>query len=196
MLAMLRIIQVLTLSSLVRSSFAVTAYLFDVRDCPSALYVSASCSNIAENDCCTDPSGYYISSAILVDIGDNLSVLQIDTNGDGKCNPGLSGVGQVCLQTSQNNILGIAWQSPSSDVATHVAVRATCNSQVADIRYVALPGEQRKPYSSNVTKLFDQAEVVNWSTHSFKTDKLDVVQELIAQHGDGLDEAQAAAIFK
>ena len=57
MLAMLRIIQVLTLSSLIRSSFAVTAYLFDVRDCPSTLYVSASCSNIAENDCCTDPSG-------------------------------------------------------------------------------------------------------------------------------------------
>src|ERR1700731_884329 len=66
-----------------------------------------------------------------------------------KHNPGLSGVGQVCLQTYQDVILGIAWQCPSSDVATHVAVRATCNSQVTDIRYVALQGEQRNPYSTN-----------------------------------------------
>jgi hypothetical protein len=73
----------------------------------------------------------------------------------------------------------------------------TCSSrQYADIYYITLPGEQRKPYSINVTRQFDQFEAVNWSTRSFKTDKLDVVKEIIAQYGSGLDEVQMAAISR
>ena len=78
-----------------------------------------------------------------------------------------------------------------------MTIPKTCSSrQYADIYYVALPGEQRKPYSINITRQFDQFEAVNWSTRSFKTDKLDVVNEIIAQYGSGLNEVQLAAISR
>lgn len=66
--------------------------------------------------------------------------------------------------------------------------------QIADVYFIALPGQQRKPYSVTVTQHLDDAEAIDWSTHTFKTDKLEVVQQVYAQHGDGLSKAQLAAL--
>lgn len=45
-----------------------------------------------------------------------------------------------------------------------------------------------------LVKLFDHTHAIDWATRSFKTDKVDVVQEIITQHGHGLDDVQLAAI--
>jgi len=78
------------------------------------------------------------------------------------------------------DVLDVSWLSASSADTTDstlVTIPTTCKSpRYADIYYVALPGEQRKPYSINATNQFDQADAVNWSTCSFKADKLDVTQ--------------------
>jgi hypothetical protein len=144
---------------------------------------------------------YYISSAILLDVGDNDSILGADGNGDGShCVMTKSAVGSVCLWAYQNDLLGIYWApAPAANAldSTHMTIPKTCSScQYADIHYVALPGEHRKPYSINVTRQFDQFEAVNWSTHSFKTDNLDIVKEIIAQYGSCLNEVQMAAISR
>ncbi|KIM81840.1 hypothetical protein PILCRDRAFT_8499 [Piloderma croceum F 1598] len=195
---MAKIVQALTLLSLVSRAFAVTACLYDVIQCPSNIYISTMCSNLPQLSCCTDYYGYYISSAILLDVGDNYSIL--GTDGNGNCVTTKSAVGSVCLWAFQSDLLGIYWApAPSADAldSTHMTIPKTCSSrQYADIYYVALPGEQRKPYSINVTRQFDQFEAVNWSTRSFKTDKLNVVKDIIAQYGSGLNEVQMAAISR
>jgi len=124
--------------------------------------------------------------------------LGADGNGDGSCVTTKSAAGSVCLWAFQSDLLGTYWApAPSPDAldSTQMTIPKTCSSrQYADIYYLALPGEQRKPYSINVTRQFDQFEAVNWSTRSFKTDKLDAVKEIIAQYRSGLNEAQMAAI--
>jgi hypothetical protein len=65
-LAMAKIVQALTLLSLVSRAFAVTAYLYDVIQCPSNNYISTVCSNLRQLSCCTDYHGvrsicFYIS---------------------------------------------------------------------------------------------------------------------------------------
>ena len=50
---MAKIVQALTLLSLVSRAFAVTAYLYDVIQCPSNDYISTVCSNLPQLSCCT-----------------------------------------------------------------------------------------------------------------------------------------------
>ena len=56
-LAMAKIVQALTLLSLISRAFAVTAYLYDVIQCPSNNYISTMCSNLPQLSCCTDYYG-------------------------------------------------------------------------------------------------------------------------------------------
>jgi hypothetical protein len=42
--------------------------------------------------------------------------------------------------------------------------------------------------------MFRDADAIDWSTHMFKADKLDFVRDIIVQYGDGLNEAQKAAL--
>lgn len=55
--AMAKIAQVLTLLSLISRAFAVTAYLYDVIQCPSNIYISTTCSNLPQSSCCIDYFG-------------------------------------------------------------------------------------------------------------------------------------------
>jgi len=147
------------------------------------------------------PQQYYISSAILSGFEDSCSVLGADDgNGGAGCIANKQATGPVCLTATQVNIKGIFWMSsPCPTTADNILITnpQQCKStQYADIYYIALPGEQPKPYSINATRRFDQVDAVNWSTRSFKTKKLTVVQEIITQHGSGLDEAQLAAISR
>jgi len=98
----------------------------------------------------------------------------------------LDRTGFADVQTTYDDIFGASWFTPTQHAL--VAVPTTCKSiQHADVYYIALPGEQRKPYSITVAKQFDLAGAVNWSINSFNADKLDVVQAIIAQHANDLN---------
>jgi hypothetical protein len=129
---------------------------------------------------------------MLFDIGDNWSV--IGENSNGHCNLIETRMGSICLQTGLQQVWGARWDERGRrheiGDATHAERCTTCGGiQFADVYHITLPGEERKPYSLMVAKQFDQAGVVDWSTHSFKTNTLNVTQNIIAWHGNGLDEA-------
>lgn len=107
------------------------------------------------------------------------------------CGPIKQEAGSVCLSTGSQNIYGITWGVTSQREITR---SSDCKVQYPDVYHIALPGEQRKPYADTVTKLFDHAGAIDWPTHTFKSDKLSVVQQIYAQHGNGLNEAQLAAL--
>ena len=126
----------------------------------------------------------------------------------------------ICLQTGLQNIYGASWTKNETVTTIITPMPATliphdtravtsvqsvvpsiCETiqhaaatQYADVYNIALPGQQRKPYSIVVTKQFGYVDAVDWSTYTFKTDKLHIVQEIIARHGDGLDETQMAGL--
>jgi hypothetical protein len=89
------------------------------------------------------------------------------------------------------NIFGVFWYQVGSETPVVSRISGT---QSADVYNLAPPGEQRKPYSAAVVDLLNQADAIDWSTHTFKVDKLSVIQEITAQHGDGLNAEQLAAI--
>jgi hypothetical protein len=112
-----------------------------------------------------------------------------------RCTGQKSASGPACLQTGSANIFGTFWDSPSSAKRRSLAANSTCDfSQNVDVYYLALPGEQRKPYTVDIVHQFDKVGGVNWKTRSFEAEKFDLVQEIISQHGNGLDDAQLAAI--
>jgi hypothetical protein len=114
----------------------------------------------------------------------------LTTNG---CEPIKQAPGSVCLSTGEKNIFGVTWAPLRKRDTTN---SSHCRVHYADVYDIALPGESRKPYSVKVAKQFDHADAIDWSTHTFRTGKLDVVQEIIEQHGDGLNKAQVAALAK
>jgi len=69
-------------------------------------------------------------------------------------------------------------------------------TQCHNIYFITLPDEQRKPYSINATRQFNKVDDVKQSIHSFKMDKLNVIQGIIAQYGNGVNEGQLAAISR
>ena len=130
---------------------------------------------------------------MLFDIGENWSVIGDNQGGD--CNLIETRMGSTCLRTGLQEIWGARWDELGAKRETadtnHAERCTTCKGvQFADVYNIAIPGEQRKPYSLAVAKRFDQAGVVDWSTHSFKTDKLNVTERIVAQHGNGLDVGQ------
>jgi hypothetical protein len=111
--------------------------------------------------------------------------------GGGGCEVIRTTPGSRCLTTRYWNIFGVFWYRLASET---LAVSGINGTQNADVYNLALPGEQRKLYSVTVFDLLNQADAIDWSTHNFKVNKLTIIQEIIAQHGDGLDEKQLAAI--
>jgi hypothetical protein len=125
---------------------------------------------------------------MVIDIDQDLdySVMSDDVNG--QCDIIFVQLGTLCLQTTFDNVFGASWFRPTQ--RTRAVVPTGCTAiQHADIYYISVPGEQRKPYSITLAKEFDGAGAVNWSTHTFNADKLDVVQGIIAQHTNNLDQA-------
>jgi hypothetical protein len=122
---------------------------------------------------------------MVTDIDQDLDYSVVSDDVNGQCNTIFVQSGTLCLQTSFDNILGATWFRPTQ--RTRAAVPTTCKAvQHADVYYISIGEEQRKPYSITLAKEFDRAGAVNWSTHSFDADKLDVVQGIIAQHTNDL----------
>jgi hypothetical protein len=155
--------------ALVDSSVAATALMYDDINCPSN-ELNSKCVNLEENSCCISGFGQYFWSVMVIDIDQDLdySIMSDDTTFD--------------------NVFGASWFRPTQRTRAVVPTRCTA-IQHADIYYISVPGAQRKPYSITLAKEFDGAGAVNWSTHTFNADKLDVVQGIIAQHTNNLDQA-------
>ena len=97
--------------------------------------------------------------------------------------------------TGTTNIYGLWWQTAAPTAPTKRSTNTGCSGvQDFDIHYISLPGEERKPYSALVADKFNSAGVVDWTTRSFNADKINIVQDIISQHGQGLSTAQLAAI--
>jgi hypothetical protein len=197
---------ILLILALVNNAFAATAWMYDDINCPSK-ELNSKCVNLPENSCCISGFGVrslstgpqvsdfptthqqqYFWSVMVTDIDqdEDYSVMSDDDNG--QCDIIFIQLGTLCLQTTYDNIFGASWFTPTQRAL--VSLPAKCESvQHADVYYIALPGEQRKPYSITVAKQFDHAGAVNWSTSSFNADKLDVVQEIIAQYANDLNQA-------
>jgi hypothetical protein len=132
---------------------------------------------------------------MMFDIDQNWST--IGNYMDGGCNLIKTRQGMTCLQTGVKEIWGVRWDeegvtrrettdSPRAESCT----ASTCTgTQYADMYNIALPGEERKQYSLAVAEKFHQSGAVDWSTHTFKADKLNVTHEIIAKYGNGLDKA-------
>lgn len=109
-----------------------------------------------------------------------------------RCDILKTGTNGQCLFTGDADIEGVFWFSVFADAAGV----STNDTQNADIYNLARPGELRKPYSVTVVDLLHQADTIDWSTHTFKGDQLSVVDEITAQHGDGLNQEQLSALFE
>ena len=128
----------------------------------------------------------YFWSGIIGGFGDGVTIITTDG-----CEPIKQQEGSVCLSTGSQNIYGITWALlRKRDINNNT----NCQVHHADVYYIALPGEQRKPYDVTVVKQLDHADAIDWSTQTFNTSKLDVVESIIAQHGNGLNATQVAAI--
>jgi hypothetical protein len=117
---------------------------------------------------------------------------------DDACVGVVAGNNFTCLQTGNPTLLGTFWIDGFADHSRNRSISITpppCKfHQIADIYWLALPGKQREPYSLNVTKAFEKSNAVDISTHTFKPDKLNVVQEVLSQYGNGLTEIQLATL--
>jgi hypothetical protein len=117
---------------------------------------------------------------------------------DYECVGAVSGDNLACLQTGNPTLLGAFWIDGFADHSRNRSISTTpppCKfHQIADIYWLALPGKQPEPYSLNVTKAFEKSNAVDMSTHTFKPDKLDVVQEVLSQYGNGLTEIQLTTL--
>jgi hypothetical protein len=118
---------------------------------------------------------------MVTDIDQNLDYSVASGDENGQCEAIDVRLGTLCMQTYLANILGASWFRPTQ--SKRAVVPTTCKTaQHADVYYISKPKEQRMPYSITLAKEFDRAGAVNWSTHTFNADKLDVVQGVIAQH--------------
>jgi hypothetical protein len=125
---------------------------------------------------------------MVTDIDQDLDYSVMSDDENGQCDTILVQLGTLCLQTDLDNIFGASWFRPTQ--RTRAVVPTTCNAaQHADVYYISKAGEQRMPYSITLAKEFDRAGAVNWSTHTFNADKLDVVQGVIAQHANDPHQA-------
>jgi hypothetical protein len=141
---------------------------------------------------CCNQSEYM--SGRTTDIDDTVAS-GLATNGGGECLGLPYHTGSQCLSTGSQDVFGMYWFTMSASKRSLSPHPPKCkSSQRADVYHVALPGEQPKPYDVEVADLFVNAEAIDWSTHMFKTDKLDFVRDIIVQYGDGLSEAQKTAL--
>jgi hypothetical protein len=154
------------------------------------LYRSAPCSQKADIFSFTSHNQGTFGSGLVTRIGTR-DISGIAFRAAGGCRAIETTTGSKCLSTGFYNIFGVFWYRVASETPAVSGINGTQN---ADVYYLALPGEQRKPYSVTVVDLLNQADAIDWSTHNFEVNKLTIIQEIIAQHGDGLDEKQLAAI--
>jgi hypothetical protein len=98
------------------------------------------------------------------------------------------------MQTGANNIFGTYWQTTGPNSRRSPEPTKCNGAQHVDIYHISLPGEQRKPYSATVVEKFDDAGAVNWTTRSFKADKVNIVQRITSKYGNGLNDAQLSAV--
>jgi hypothetical protein len=134
----------------------------------------------------------YFSSVYISDLGTNWGLPGVEDSGS--CRGLFAYQGSVCMVTGGNNIFGTYWQTTGPDSRRSPELTKCNGTQYVDIYHIALPGEHRKPYSITVVQQFDHAGAVNWTTWSFNADKVNVVQEIVSQYGNGLNDAQVAAI--
>jgi len=106
----------------------------------------------------------------------------------------VSGDNLACLQTGNPTLLGAFWVDGFRKHSISTTPSPCKFHQIPDIYWLALPGKQREPYSMNVTKAFEKLNAVDMLTHSLQPDKLDIIQEVISQYGNGLTEIQSAAL--
>lgn len=199
--------------ALANTAFAATAWFYSQTDCAGNKVVGA-CTNLPENKCCTDRQVCLLTSlswcratsdvphfpsqinpanvwgAEIAGIGSNRAVLALNNNG--KCLGVTWWKNAQCQTTGTNDIFGTYWTAASSKRS---ALTTECNGvQHFDIYNIAFPGKERKPYSAALAEQFSHVDAVDWTTRTFKADKVDVVQDIITQHGHGLTDAQLAAI--
>jgi len=179
----------LSILALAGSAFAVTGLFYSTTNC-NPITAFAACSNVPTNGCCK--SG--LTLAWAVKLSNLYGGITLAT--DSSCETIIGHEDSPCLSTGTQNIAGVTWVYirkreiiNSSDSSIH---NSTCHN--ADIYYLALSGVHRKPFSITVVEYLNQANAIDWSTHTFWTDKLHVARDIIAEHGDGLDENQIAAI--
>jgi len=156
-----------------------------------------SCTNLPANRCCRSSNGsaYVAAQASNIDKNDASA---ISTNKNGDCVLHSYTTGTSCIIAGGDPIVYGAWWYPlsSSKRDSDATITSQCKgSQLSDVYHFALPGEEQKPYDTRVADLFGAAGVIEWSTHTFKADKLDLVREIIVQHGDGLNEVQKTALL-
>jgi len=196
---MLAISKVLTMNSLIWSAFAAGAAMYSQLECTLESR-GAVCTTLLPNSCCIEPGALWMSAQVYgIWPGVDTAWLGLNPNDDGhSCVGFVSGENLACLQTGAQNILGVFWFDGfaiRSGNATFSTTPAPCKfHQVPDVYWFALPGKQRKPYSMNVTYEFERFDAVDMQTHSFKLDKLDIIQEILSEHGNGLTEIQLAAL--
>ncbi|KIM71334.1 hypothetical protein PILCRDRAFT_93914 [Piloderma croceum F 1598] len=180
---------VLLTPGLAGTAFAqVKGRLYTALGCPSD-QLSGTCTAVPAEGfgCCgSDVPGLYFWSGKVSGFGNGVTILT-----DSGCNAIKQAAGSKCLSTGSQNVFGVTWGLIRNREITN---SSDCEVHYADVYHIALPGKQRKPYSVTVTKQLDHVGAIDWSTHTFKTDKLSVVQQIYAQHGDGLNEAQLAAL--
>jgi len=134
-------------------------------------------------------------SAQIAGIAANDFYVVLAINDNGQCLAVQYEEGSIeCLWAGKNDIYGIYWQTTKPTGPLRRSLVTECNGvQHFDIHYISIPGEDRKPYSAAVVEQFNHADAVDWTTRSFKADKVNVVQDIIA-HGQGLNDDQLAAI--
>jgi hypothetical protein len=168
----------------------VDGWLYTALGCPSD-HLVGTCTNVPSEGigcCASEVAGFYYWSGKVTGFGNGVTILT-----DDKCSSIKSAAGSVCLSTGLQNISGITWAPLGKREITN---SSHCQVHYADVYHIALPGEQRKPYSVTVTKQLDHADAIDWSIHTFRTDKLAVFQKIFAQHGDGLNDTQLAALAR
>lgn len=134
-------------------------------------------------------------------------------NKNGICIVARSGLNNVCLRTGYRDIFGVFYINclrrcsatnglAAADNTTVAAMEAhaknpaaQCQSlQYADVYHVAFPGQEQKPYDAAVIKMLEDAGAIDWPTQLFREDKVDVARAILEVHGDGLSDAQKAAL--
>jgi len=198
MLAMFSVGEVLTLNSLIFCAVAAAATMYNQLEC-TLQSRAITCSDLEPSACCTSSYVRLFSSVQVYNIEPGVDVAwAANANLDYDCVGVVSGDNLACLQTGNPTLLGAFWIDGFADHSINRSTSTTpplCKfPQIADIYWLALPGKQGEPYSLNVTKSFDKYNAVDMSTHTFKPDKLDVVQEVLSQYGNGLTGIQLATL--
>jgi len=190
--------EVLTLNSLIWCTVAAGASLYRQLECTLESR-AVTCPDLEPSTCCTSDFARLYSSVQVYNIEPGLDAAwAANADIDYECVGAVSGDNLACLQTGNPTLLGAFWIDGFADHSRNRSISTTpppCKfHQIADIYWLALPGKQPEPYSLNVTKAFEKSNAVDMSTHTFKPDKLDVVQEVLSQYGNGLTEIQLTTL--